>query len=246
MKIMLVIRRSKDYWLNDKIDTGKILSLSPYLQGRADQAIVMWNICFKMQYIDFRKKLRNIAWKKVEENSFDDIHEYFDINEIKKIEHGTLVIPIDEDDWISSELTNTLRALGLSPKKGVHWEILKHCDGVFLHKRLACAESCGYGFIYPVSRLKLCDHQSIRDKSIFDCYIPKVLALKKHNISSLSKLRHANARHAISLKHYFVKQINEQLSEVDTVPMEYKKQEEEYLELIKELKESCTFDFYGV
>ncbi len=114
-KIVLVITRSKDYWYNNKITSYKV---NPWVIHLRE----LWNSFFNYKIIDFCNDLRDISSSNYLKNKFDEILLYSEIdpkyNDLwlldKKIidyHKDSILIPLDEDDWIDPSLASILRGI---------------------------------------------------------------------------------------------------------------------------------------
>lgn len=121
-EIILVIRRTKEYWLNN--------SYRQTLNSWLIDIIDLWNQSFKMQIMDFRNRLRDIASSLYLKNKFDKIflHSHKDTRfwgnitmEEIKLYKNTIFVPIDEDDWIRDCLSDELRNID-TEKTFFAWE----------------------------------------------------------------------------------------------------------------------------
>ena len=239
MKIVLIIRRNKEYYLDNNINLDKILR-NPLWKQSVQNMIKTWNFCFNMKYIDFRIKLRNIAFRTFEKNDFDEIIPYFNMKKYNTLKKGTLVIPIDEDDWLSPNLTKTLRKIK-EPFEKVYWDItykttkfepesqtLKNNNSNYTY-------SCAYGIKVPHPFVVLKWHYYFKKEKAY--YIPKVLACKHTNIASLSTF-HDMAKQ----KNTLIDLINfakYQISNPTIYSKEFKKEGNLYKKLLQELIDSC-------
>lgn len=235
MRIVLQIRRTPGYYLRNEYNLTYIVQSDNEL-SYVVECIKIWNFCFKMQWMDFRKRLREIAFKTFSRNDFNDIIMYYDRERFSSLPKGTLVIPIDEDDWLSPNLVRELRNVE-DPFETIRWDNDKKYSRYepdnypeFIRKH---ASSCNYGVKIP------CDYNIIRWHSLFKkkeaFYLPKKLSYKHSNISSLSVYYELMSRGFT-----FKKLMNDVIDEIGKYeyPEEYKKEGYLYEELLKELLDS--------
>jgi len=235
MKIVLIIRRNKNYWLNNKIDHSCIAN--DYRSNFILQMIQVWNFCFKMKYIDFRIRLRDIAFPTFERNNFDDIIMYFDEDKYNSLEKGTLIVPIDEDDWFSLYLVENLRKIQ-EPFNSVYWDThFREADGELNtnSNQKKCSISCAYGMKVPCS-FNVIKYHAYAKKNGY--YLSKFLSFKNQNISSLSFF-HFMAR-TLTIKQ-IIEMLKKNINNTNNTNIyleEYKQEHILYKELLKELLES--------
>ena len=112
-EIILIIRRDKNYWFKNEINRIKI-------QSYVFRLMEIWDSFFNINIMDFRNKIRDIASSTYMDNKFDEIHLYSHIdpgkikekNELKnKLYENSIIIPIDEDDWVNPNLADILRGI---------------------------------------------------------------------------------------------------------------------------------------
>lgn len=85
--------------------------MSLEVKMRLYEAIQIWNQTFAMSYFEYRQRLREIAWDtwlKIE--GLDGIirNRHGAIGSC--LPSGTILLPVDEDDWFSPQAANTLKA----------------------------------------------------------------------------------------------------------------------------------------
>lgn len=195
-KIILVIRRSKDYWLDNKICIDK---LNPHVQP----IIKLWNSFFNLKIMDFRNQLREIASSTYLNNKFDLIflHSYIDPNkkneqnEIKnKLYKDSIIVPIDEDDWMDPSLAEILRNIE-ADKKFFVWNYYKT---IREYEFKSFKNGIGRGWVIPCSWaiegyssfLKRHNHLIVNEKEFSQIYfIKKSLTMKVEHIGSVGFLK---------------------------------------------------------
>lgn len=102
MKVIVLIRRSEQYWLGDNIDPG-IYSSIP--------AIAWWDSLFTIPYREMRRRLSAIA-----RQNFDTLKVDAVLNtesqwaiDLVRSQKNCWIVPVDEDDWLPAELPEQLR-----------------------------------------------------------------------------------------------------------------------------------------
>lgn len=240
MKIVLLIRRNKEYLEKDRLFIKDIVYR---YHDRVSWLNILWNFSFKMKYIDFRKRMRSIAFPTFERNNFDEIIPYFDDDRISSLEPGTLIIPVDEDDWFSSKLTETLREVK-KPYKQIYWdECLRNVYGKIRYNKrhpYYKIESCCYGIKAPCDISVIRHHTLVKKKNSY--YLPEILSVKHNNIASLSVFIWATHKSVHEFRNHLVKSSKAQISSTDIFSQEYKREIELYRDLLKELLASAIFD----
>lgn len=220
-KVILFIRRDQEYFLEGKI---KKHYYSPSLKG--------WNMFFKYPYLKFRKRLSEIASLSYSLNNFDYVYLWGDYKKLEKNKED-IIVPIDEDDWISKDLVMTLKDFSFDEKRIVRWNVtsISHIGKVFKEKRGFC-RSCEYAVFMPVP-IKLIRTNTYISKLTQIKKIDKALSVKIDNISSISFLWHHSFEKILNI----VK--NKYLIEDIKLLKEYKNLVDLYNELLIDLYKSC-------
>jgi len=134
-RVILLIRRSTDYYLENKLTM-------PSCEGRENRppwneyrlttlnAIGWWNELFKIPYMAFRKRVRQIPAQLVADSQFDMVLNHFDWQAIEQFRRfrNTWVVPLDEDDWPDPQLPEILRKVSIGKFDGVFWNAYRICD----------------------------------------------------------------------------------------------------------------------
>lgn len=209
------------------------------------KASFLWNLCFRMKYLDFRKRLSEIASLSYSSNSFDDIIPYLDFDHINSLDPGTLLVPMDDDDWFSPSLAEILRKEETS-KTGIYWdEHVKSTDGIVRYENrhdkvrpFDIVDSCCYGIKVPCHEEKIKYHWVIRKPELL--YLPKRLSMKVESIGAMSVLYYMRGRFATvqSYRDVLKQSILKDIACSSLFPEEYKIQMGMYKDLMKELLES--------
>ncbi len=202
-----------------------------------------WNLCFRMKYLDFRKRLSYISSFSYSPNKFDDIIPYLNIDRINNLEPGTLIVPMDDDDWFSPDLAKNLRKIK-DPKRGIHWDqYVKYEDGNIKHqnrhigKRIHEIGSCCYGIKCPCEYDHLRFHWEMTKDHML--HIPKRLSIKIEDISCVSARLHMKSFITFTEYHqWIIETLKKDIGSTDIFPEEYSNQGRLYKELLKELLES--------
>jgi len=222
MRIVLVIRRTQDYYLE-----GKMMD---YLFEHR----YMWNLFYKLPYLEFKKRLSEIASSTYLANKFDRIYFWDEYEEVNQ--EGNIVVPIDEDDWIHPSLANELRSFNFQDKPVVQWKVLNlrcNLDTPFVIMDYIYTPSCGYAVKAPY-RVGCIDRNWQMDNRKHDIIgLDKVLSAKVDNFSSISFMENQDSNSL--LEHMKSGYLVEKVAPLQ----EYATQVDLYNELLKELYDSC-------
>ena len=195
-KIILVIRRSKDYWLDNKICTDK---LNPHVQP----IIKLWNSFFNLKVMDFRNQLREIASSTYLNNKFDLIflHSYIDLNRGKEqndfkneLYKDSIIVPMDEDDWIDPSLAEILRNIETDKKFFVwnYYKTIREYEFESFKNGIGRGWTipCSWAMIGYESFLKRHNHLVVNEEEFKKIYfIKKSLTMKVEPIASVGFLK---------------------------------------------------------
>lgn len=243
MKIVLLIRREKNYFLNNKLSLGNIVS--PPHDQIIYSFIFYWNCSFKMRYMDFRNRLKDIAFSTFKKNNFDDIIMYFDDDRIRSLEPGTLVVPIDEDDWFSSSLVEELKNIS-DPFEVVHWDTyIKNVKGKFYpYGRYRRVDSCCYGVKVPCDINTIKWHMCVNINRAY--HLSKRLSVRIITSASIGVFLYWSSGDYITFRKDMVNNTIKDINSLDIFPGEYKQEVILYKELLKELLSSARFDIAAI
>lgn len=236
MKKILFIRRAKDYYYKNKsflnynnintVINKSILSRNFYL----------WNIFFKMSYMEFRKKLHNIV-KFSYSSSFDEIFLWDNYELLEKYPRNSLVIPIDDDDIISPFIIEKILQYDLSGKNILKWNVFT-CSpyGQIFRDRRKIYRSCSYGVFLPFKRdaIKKNVLMSLRYSSSPN--IEETLSVKLDNIASISFLGKIKFERIINIA-------KRRCLIEDTNKGEYQKYLDSYNNLLLEFYDSFKYSY---
>lgn len=243
MNIVLLIRRDKEYWLHNKMSFNGVV-LQKFEKAIKKRSF-MWNLFFRMKYLEFRKRLAKIASLSYSQNNFDDMIMYMDRDHIDSLEPGTLIVPMDDDDWFSPDLVKILRKIK-KPHEQIYWDqYTKRTNGV-IEQKDRCGDvkidSCCYALKAPCNYLDLWGHWRLRRKNMY--HIPHALALKVETWScqSVNCSRPIESITISGFKRHLVEETTKDLNSSDVFPEEYSNQVRLYKELLKELLESQISD----
>jgi len=237
MEIILLIRRDKEYWLHNRMSFNGVVDQK--FEREIWKWLIVWNLFFKMRYIEFRKRLAEISSLSYPQNNFDDIIMYWDEDKLNSLEPGTLIVPMDDDDWFSPNLVKNLREIK-EPCKGIYWDqYVKDISGRFEHRNRMVSDhivdSCCYSLKTP------CDYDFIKNHWSFSKdnlhYIPKRLAVKIESLACLSVLYQLDVN-VSNCKKFIKEKLKEEIRSTCAIPEEYKHQIALYKDLLKELLES--------
>ena len=240
MANILFIRRNYNYWKNNELDLSDICT--PHMIPVSSKIISAWDFCFKMKYLDFRKRIRDIARTTFDKIPFDDIFEYIDYDRYNALPEGTTVIPIDEDDWLYSSLLDHINTV---PKEysRILWDHKKNIHSYSPKKfnKKIYILSCAYAVRSPVGINEVLWHLHFKKNSnVF--HIKKELAFRLTNPSSQTLL-YDLVRYNIS----FLQLIGDMKRDIDlfVYPEEFSEQGEKYKDLVKEWIDSLKVKRYG-
>lgn len=238
MNIICQIRRNKEYWLHSVINFDIFIN-NQHLD-RFKAYIFLWDMSFRLKYIDFRKKIRDIAFTTIEDNNFDNVLLF---NGDGTYKDSDLVIPVDEDDWFSSQLLNIIRAKTISYKR-IFWNgyYKYNNDGKLYHvAEPKGTGSCNYGLIAPFKFNELQDHTKFKKEGSY--YLPQKLSLKNTNPASLTSMMKWFTGSAQSCRNIVMNHISHSLNDNIIYPDEFSDKHLKYIELLRELRDSAIFDY---
>jgi hypothetical protein len=202
-EIILIIRRDKDYYLNNEYKS----SLNPWLIDIME----LWNESFKMNIMDYRNRLKNIASSLYLKNKFDKIflHSTMDLRNFKnnvskneyKLYENSIFVPMDEDDWIMPSLADELRNIETNQSIFI-WnyfntisdkEIISDKREKVLKRnqeeRNNFVQSCCWATVGYYYILNKRNNLYIKQKEYLNAYfIPKSLAVKVEHVGSIGFL----------------------------------------------------------
>jgi len=178
-KIFLIIRRNRDYFINNEYKRV-IIDRNPLLRKN----ICSWNLFFRFPHLEFRRRLSQIASISYAQNTFDRIYLWGEYPEIENKEE-VIAVPVDEDDWISKDLANTIRETDFEGKKAMMWDVINisQTGRIFKEIRHLC-RSCSYAVKTPCNRRHMVVNTTMSHKMRKIKRISKELAVKVDNISS--------------------------------------------------------------
>ncbi len=248
-KIILIIRRSKDYWLYNKINSDK---LNPHVQP----IIKLWDSFFNLKIMDFRNKIREIASSVYLDNKFDLIflHSYIDPgktkeqNEIKnELYKDSIIVPMDEDDWVDPSLASILREIE-TDKTFFVWNYYKtireyEFEPFKKGRERGWTMPCSWAVRGFDTFLKRHNHLKIKENEFNDIYfIRKPLGAKVEHAGSLgflTKTVRKNWEKEDKWMNVIVSKIRGDLTiSEEKFPISFQEQFKKYKKLLKELLES--------
>ena len=106
--IYICVRKTTE-WMNEEVFLGQ-------LEDAFRSKVEVWNTVFSMPYHIFRHRIKQIAQLNLSrvENAL--------CAAIDEIPEGAVVVPVDDDDWLSPELGSVLDAEFDGSKTGYYWE----------------------------------------------------------------------------------------------------------------------------
>ena len=195
-RIILVIRRSKDYWLYSKIGDEAIpLHTQPIIE--------LWNSFFDLNLIDYRNKLREIASSTYLDNKFDQIllHSHISPKKMKnkddlvnELYEDSIIVPMDEDDWIDPSLADILRNIETN-KKFFVWNYYKTIREYEFEpfkegRGRGWTMTCSWAIKGYNSFLKRHNHLKIKEEELSEIYfIRKPLSVKIEHVGCVGFLK---------------------------------------------------------
>jgi len=179
MNLVLLIRRTESYWRDGKIDLHRIIKDTT----KVEKAISKWDL--NVEYLAFRKKLREISELTITQNNFDMIIPWSDKGAVESLPDGTWLVPMDEDDWLAPDFTNVFKNTVVSQSEVVTWPTHRtHANGSTVVNNFV--ESCGYAVRLPVD-----DWRKITNHMIISPYylsLSGCLSVRNETIASVGYL----------------------------------------------------------
>jgi hypothetical protein len=144
-RVFIVIRRSENYF-HGKMNYVKIQN-SFYQDFR--KGVIAWNLLYGMPYLEFRRKLSDIAYSSYPMRSIDGIFHWFNWDAIKDLGKDTWVFPIDEDDFLAPNTIDYLKEL---EEHEFYWWVppCVGADGNRFRKYPGTIASCSYVVKMPI------------------------------------------------------------------------------------------------
>jgi hypothetical protein len=232
MKKVLLIRRTKEYY-----DSGTLgWKEHKFFAEFADH----WNFSFGMNYISFRKELVKISEESIFKSKFDLIIPYEDPVAVNALPLGSLLFPMDEDDWLSSSLIPEIDKIFTG--KHLYWDIYRiWTDGnqkrVSMIEEDNLVETCGYAISLPIE-FRVITHHWVLAKSDAQ-YLPKMLSLKLDTAASMSCMAHRGQHRFEAI----VKHMYQAINLPKLFPEEYFSYWDKYVALCEELLSSSKIPY---
>ncbi len=233
MKKVLFIRRDLEYFHRYKLGFARRHFNKKLIFDK--RVVWFWNHFFKLDYLTFRKKLVKIAQESISYNNFDLIILYEDKKIIESLSEGTLLFPIDEDDWISPFLSEELDKVLV--QKNICWDVYYiHSNGEKIYynsNKYNIFPSCSYAMRLPCDFEKIICHWEVKRENIHN--ISKCLAVKIDSPASVTSMKDSvNFKKAIKITY-------DTMSFPDNLPKEFLPYWKKYKELCQELLDSANF-----
>ena len=161
LDFVLMIRRSQQYWLSGDIKMPS--TVSPSSGDKVKGAIQWWDSTWRLKYLSYRHRLREIAEATHSANRFDQTVHWSNREALCRLATGSWIVPLDEDDWLHPELVPDLRKQLLTCETNVYrWGVLRRSfQGKVSANPNSFVESCGYAVRSPVQWQWLVDHMSL-------------------------------------------------------------------------------------
>lgn len=245
-EIILLIRRDKECWIDDKYKHF----LWPYMSHIID----IWDASFKISIVDFRKKLRDIAASTYINSKFDKIllHSHIDhrtsglnFDREKELYSNSIIVSIDEDDWLSTSLPSVLREIE-TDKEIFVWNCYTTWDGLekisFPSGSSRIIETCNWG-IKGFEQLLTKRNQLNGEEHSKIHFIRKPLSVRVNHLAMLGMLRNRTKKHSPGTedKNIFIQKLTQELSHEINFPEEFQYQWKQYRETLKELLSSYKY-----
>ena len=231
-KIVLCVRRSRNYFHRhspcfDYTMCGNKTKFTSMIYG--------WNMFFKLNYLDFRKKMSDISYLTYLPNNFDIIFFWEDDSEIEKLEKDTWIVPIDEDDWISPYLTQTLQNQLDDNFTAIKWNVANvdmYGKSGIENRRLY--RSCSYALKLPCDKKYIKTNVTMSRRTHEQRYkIDDILAAKIDNVASITYFNDNNINSIITItKQRYLIEKTDLLKDYFCII-------DKYNELLSELYDSC-------
>jgi len=238
-EIILIVRRDKEYWLSNLYNT------------RLTDIIELWNKTFAMNIVDYRSRLRDIAAQLYLRNRFDKIflhscrnlRGYSISDEDRCLHRDSIFVPIDEDDWLSPILAQTLREIE-TDKPIFVWnffatirkqeKVSNRGKGITRFVQSCSWATVGYNYL-----LQKRNNLFLTEIEYADVYfINSPLAVKVEHIGSLGFLRKTIKKYPEQkdkwMSYLMTKLTCDMQMKVDFAEL-FKKEWEEYQSLLREL-----------
>ena len=247
-EVVLVVRRNRDYWLNGKITKT---TMNPCLM----KVLEWWDSFFNFKIMDFRSKITDLASSTYLKNRFDQIilhsgiiprHDFdqnFNRGELYK---NTIIVPMDDDDWIDPCLANTLRDID-TYKKFFVWQCFKtNAGNVYLPFRKGRGRgwtaTCTWAIVGHDEFVKRHNHLKVNEEEYGQIYfIDKPFTVKVEHPASVGSIRSAFRRYPDDYKKIMediVNRIDININVELEVTEPFKEQQQKYLELLWKLRKS--------
>ena len=230
MKKVLLIRRKKEYFCHGEIGWEYKDFYKENLLG--------WNFIFKMDYNTFRSKLVKISQSTISNNNFDIIMFYEDREMVESFSSGTLLFPVDDDDWLSSSLL--LEIENNFDGSNLYWNIfrsyLNGCKTYKMSKNNTVIPSCSYCVVLPYDFESISCHWKFKNKDAK--YINKFLNFKLDTVASIGILKRKPL-----IFNNVIKNLYQGTLSSNNIPLEFRNCWKRYNEVCKELLDSCKFSY---
>jgi hypothetical protein len=240
MKLIYVVRRSKDYFEN------KTISNWTNAYNGLDK-INIWNDTFNINYYEFRKKVNKI--RKINQNKLK-FDKYFDShiedNKLLSVisQPNNLIFPTDDDDWYCHDITNNFKT---PSNKCYRWRYCEYINGgeIIIHPETLPShyyiyQTNNYAIPSPISNYQLDHRHGYKLCCNKEIFINKILSVHNKNLGSLSLMMN------LKNKNDFIKLHEKYLTPPKhnkLIPNEFYNYIDMMVTLYKQLKPKSTIKF---
>lgn len=184
---IIVISRASTDWNIEKKDYKSVCSLySPASYNGYSNIVDLWDSMFSFSFFDYKRELSNITYKQWSTLNIDGLFKNeFSLKYIlDSFPDDTLILPCDDDDWISLGLIEILKT---STEDVINWGIWR----TFCHKDCSIQRQKPNPFPtngYAISVKKLKEYDNYREIFLWHLKADEILTseselAKTYNIS---------------------------------------------------------------
>lgn len=249
--VILVVRRTREFWLHNRMDCT--------INSTVQKMIEMWNASFGLKFIEYSNRIRDIASSTYMDNKFDRIFLHSHNNPIKisnKQEEiikmsflsNAIIVPMDQDDWISLSLAEVLRGIETNKDFFVWNYYVTWCGKKYMpfksSRKKAWTGSCSWAIRGYNHFLERRNHLAIPEEKRSEVFfIEQPMAVKVDHGGSLGCLKQI-VRRNFKKENEWIKILITKIQQDlkvggEEIPVEFQKQWIAYKTLLKELLLSC-------
>ena len=231
MRTYIVIRRSERYFNGDM----DFFDHDAVYYRNFQTSVRTWNMFFNMKFLEFRRKLSAIAYSSYPTHLVDGIFHWLDFRAIEQLEEGSLLLPIDEDDFLAPDVIDVVKR---QEDHQVYWWT-PYCiapNGEMFNKYPFTIASCAYLIKTPASEPYIASHLALsKGNDIEKFELKEDLSLRIEGISCVTflawKCRKVGGMIEVAKNRMFI-QKKEELKK-------YYRLIDKYNELLAEFYDSC-------